>query len=171
MTKGSLARSRAGSWASSLISRLESIFGRNYTDAHASGTKAPQARAGYCRLLRAPTRYTLGQAPEDAAAEDLNLRVRSMAEISMLVTSIDPLAAYKVSDDLIVELVNVTATVEDDSEGASVGTWWVQIIEPHKLVKHQSHGGYMLDNRQVQMTCAKSAGVSLGDRIKFRIIP
>ena len=24
----------------------------------------------------------------------------------------------------------------------------------------------MLDNRQVQMTCAKSAGVSLGDRIK-----
>jgi hypothetical protein len=57
-----------------------------------------------------------------------------MAEISMLVTSIDPLAAYKVSDDLIVELVNVTATVEDDSEGASVGTWWVQIIEPHKLV-------------------------------------
>jgi hypothetical protein len=34
-------------------------------------------------------------------------------------TSIDPLAAYKVSDDLIVELVDVTATVEDDSEGAS----------------------------------------------------
>jgi hypothetical protein len=29
----------------------------------------------------------------------------------------------------------------------------------------------MLDNRQVQMTCAKSAGVSLGDRIKFRIVP
>ena len=98
------------------------------------------------------------------------MRVRSMAELSMLVTSIDPLAAYKVSDDLIVELVNVTATVEDDSEGASVGTWWVQIIEPHKLVKHQPHGGYMLDNRQVQMTCAKSAGVSLGDRIKFRIV-
>jgi hypothetical protein len=94
-----------------------------------------------------------------------------MAEISMLVTSIDPLAAYKVSDDLIVELVNITATVEDDSEGASVGAWWVQIIEPHKLVKHQPHGGYMLDNRQVQMTCAKSAGVSLGDRIKFRIVP
>ena len=34
----------------------------------------------------------------------------------MLVTSTDPLAAYKVSDDLILELVNVTATVEDDSE-------------------------------------------------------
>jgi hypothetical protein len=94
-----------------------------------------------------------------------------MAEISMLVTSIDPLAAYKVSDDLIVELVDVTATVEDDLEGASVGTWWIQIIEPHKLVKHQPPGGYMLDNRQVQMTCAKSAGVSLGDRIKFRIVP
>jgi hypothetical protein len=94
-----------------------------------------------------------------------------MAEISMLVTSIDVLAAYKVCDDLIVDLVDVTATVEDDSEGASVGTWWIQIIEPHKLVAHQPHGGYMLDNRQVQMTCAKSAGVSLGDRIKFRIVP
>jgi hypothetical protein len=44
-----------------------------------------------------------------------------MAEIYMLVTSIDPLAAYKVSDDLIVELVNVTATVEDDSEGCFSG--------------------------------------------------
>ena len=94
-----------------------------------------------------------------------------MAEISMLVTSIDRLAAYKVSDDLVVELVDVTATVEDDSEGASVGTWWIQIIEPHKLVKRQPHGGYMLDNRQVQMTCAKSARVSFGDRIKFRIVP
>jgi hypothetical protein len=94
-----------------------------------------------------------------------------MAEISMVVTSIDPLAPYKVSDDLILELVNVTVTVEDDSEGASVGTWWVQIVEPHKLLKHQPPGGYMLDNRQVQMTCAKSAEVSLGDRIKFRIVP
>jgi hypothetical protein len=94
-----------------------------------------------------------------------------MAEISMLVTSIDPLAAYKVSDDLILELMSVTATVEDDSEGASVGTWWVQIVEPHKMVKHQPHGGYMLENRQVQITCAKSAGISLGDRIKFRIVP
>ena len=28
----------------------------------------------------------------------------------MLVTSIDPLAAYKISDDLIVELVNIAAT-------------------------------------------------------------
>ena len=94
-----------------------------------------------------------------------------MAEISMLVTSIDPLAAYKVSDDLILELMNVTASVEDDSAGASVGTWWVQIVEPHELAKHQPHGGYMLDNRQVQMTCTKSAGITLGDRIKFRIVP
>jgi hypothetical protein len=94
-----------------------------------------------------------------------------MAEISMVVTSIDPLAAYKVSDDLILELMSVTASVEDDSEGASVGTWWVRIIEPHQLGKHQPPGGYVLDNRQVQMTCAKSAGISLGDRIKFRIVP
>ena len=69
----------------------------------------------------------------------------------MLVTSIDPLAAYKISDDLILELMSVTASVEDDSEGASVGTWWVQIVEPHELVKHQRHGGYMLDNRQVHL--------------------
>jgi hypothetical protein len=131
----------------------------------------PQARAEYCRLPSTHTCYILVEGSQEGASGDLNLRFRSMAEISMLVTSIDPLAAYKVSDDLIVELVGVTATVEDDLEGASVGTWWIQIIEPHKLVKHQPHGGYMLDNRQVQMTCAKSAGVSLGDRIKFRIVP
>jgi hypothetical protein len=82
-----------------------------------------------------------------------------MAEISMLVTSIDPLAAYRVSDDLIVELVNVTATVEDDSEGASVGTWWVQIIEPHKLVKHQPHGGYMLFKTPSAVIVAAPAGI------------
>ena len=93
-----------------------------------------------------------------------------MAEISMLVTSIDPLAAYKVSDDLILELMSVTASVEDDSEGASVGTWWVQIVEPHELVKHQPSGGYILDNRHVQLTCAKNSGISLGDRIIFRIV-
>ena len=81
-----------------------------------------------------------------------------MAELITIVTSIDPLAPYKVSDDLMLELVNVTATVEDDSEGASVGTWWVQIVEPHELVKHQPPGGYMLDNRQVQITCSEKLG-------------
>ena len=40
-----------------------------------------------------------------------------MAEISMVVTSIDPLAPYKVSDDLMLELVNVTATVEELAHG------------------------------------------------------
>jgi hypothetical protein len=93
-----------------------------------------------------------------------------MAEIFMVVTSLDPLAPYKVFDDLILELANVTTTVEDDSEGASVGTWRVQIVEPHELIQHQPPGGYMLDNRQVQMTCAKTAGIRLGDRIKFRIV-
>jgi hypothetical protein len=39
-----------------------------------------------------------------------------MAEISMVVTSIDPSIPYKVSGDLLLELANVTATVEDDSE-------------------------------------------------------
>ena len=93
-----------------------------------------------------------------------------MAELITIVTSIDPLAPYKVSDDLMLELVNVTATVEDDSEGASVGTWWVQIVERHELVKHQPPGGYMLDNRQVQITCAKNSGISLGDQLRFRIV-
>jgi hypothetical protein len=34
-----------------------------------------------------------------------------MAEIFTLVTSIDPLAPYKVSNDLLLELVNVTTNV------------------------------------------------------------
>ena len=92
-----------------------------------------------------------------------------MAEISMVVTSIDPLAPYKVSDDLILQLVNVTATVAIDPEDAAMGMHWVQIFEPYELAKHQPPGGYILDNRHVQLTCAKSSGVSLGDRIKFRI--
>ena len=62
-----------------------------------------------------------------------------MAKLITVVTSVDTLPAYKASDDLILELVNVTATVEDDSEGAAVGTWWVQIVEPHELAKHQPH--------------------------------
>ena len=93
-----------------------------------------------------------------------------MAEIVTVVSSIDPLAPYKVSDDLLLELVNVIATVEDDSEGVSVDTWSVQVVEPHELIKHQPPSGYLFDNRRVQLTCAKSAGVRLGDRIKFRIV-
>jgi hypothetical protein len=92
-----------------------------------------------------------------------------MAEISMVVTSIDSLAPYKASADLILELVNVTATVVDDPEDAAPGLHWVQIVEPHELVKHQPSGGYILDNRHVQLTCAKNSGISLGDRIIFRI--
>ena len=94
-----------------------------------------------------------------------------MAEIITLVTSIYPLAPYKASDDLMLELVNVTATVEDDPEGAAAGTCRVEIIEPHNLIKNQPHGGYMLYDRQVQMTCSKSTGVSLGLRITFRVLP
>ena len=93
-----------------------------------------------------------------------------MAEVIALVTSVDPLAPYKVSDDLILELVDVTATVEEHWEGAA-GTCCVKIVEPHKLIKHQPDAGYMLDNRQVQMTCSKTDEVCLGDQIKFRIVP
>ena len=37
-----------------------------------SETRRPQARAEYCRLPSAPARYTLGQAAEDAASQELN---------------------------------------------------------------------------------------------------
>jgi hypothetical protein len=93
-----------------------------------------------------------------------------MADIFTLVTSIDPLAPYKVSNDLLLELVNVITTIEDDPEGAAAGMGWVQIVEPHELIKHQPAVGYMLKDRHVQMTFAKSAGVCLGDRIKFRTV-
>jgi hypothetical protein len=39
-----------------------------------------------------------------------------MSEITMVVSSIDPLAPYKASDDLVLELVSVTAIVEIDPE-------------------------------------------------------
>ena len=88
----------------------------------------------------------------------------------MAVTSIDPLAPYKFSDDLILELVNVTATLEDDPGDALPDTCWVQIVEPHHLLKHQPDGGYMLDNRRVQMTFLRRAEIRLSDRVKFRIL-
>ena len=88
----------------------------------------------------------------------------------MLINSIDPLAPYKVSDDLILELVNVTALIKIDPEGAAAAACWIEIIEPHNLAKHQPRGGYVLDNRQIQMTCAKSAGVRLGDEIRLRVV-
>jgi hypothetical protein len=95
---------------------------------------------------------------------------RAVAEIIMLINSIDPLAPYKVSDDLMLELVNVTALIKIDPEGAAAGACWIEIIEPLNLAKHQPRGGYLLDNRQIQMTCAKSAGVRLGDEIRLRVV-
>lgn len=89
----------------------------------------------------------------------------------MLVNSIDPLPPYKVSDDLILELACITAIVEDDPEGAAVAPCRVEIVEPYTLIVHQPPGGYLLEDRQVHMTCAKSAGVRLGDEIKFRVAP
>jgi hypothetical protein len=93
-----------------------------------------------------------------------------VAEIIMVVNSIDPLAPYKVSDDLILELANVTALVKIATEGAAAAASWIEVIEPHNLAVHQPPGGYLLDNRQVQMTCAKSAGVRLGDEIRLRVV-
>jgi hypothetical protein len=88
----------------------------------------------------------------------------------MLVNSIDPLAPYKVSDDLILELVNVTALIKTDPDGAAAAACWIEILEPHNLAKHQPRGGYLLDNRQIQMTCARSSGVHLGDEIRARVV-
>ena len=93
-----------------------------------------------------------------------------MAEIIMTVNSIDSIAPYKVSDDLILQLVNVTALIKVDPEDVAADICRIQIIEPHNLATHQPPGGYILDNRQVQMTCAKSAGVRLGQEIRFRVI-
>jgi hypothetical protein len=92
-----------------------------------------------------------------------------VADIKMLVNSIDPLAPYKFSDDLVLELVSITAIVDEDPEGAAAAPCRVEVVEPHTLIVNQPPGGYPLENRQVQMTCAKSAGVCLGDEIKFRV--
>lgn len=94
-----------------------------------------------------------------------------MNEVIALVTSVDPLAPYKVSADLVLELVNVTATIEDDPEVAAASTCWVKIVEPQRLIKHQPDAGYILDNRKVQMTCSISDEVRLGDQVKFKIVP
>jgi hypothetical protein len=47
---------------------------------------------------------------------------------------------------------------------------WIEIIEPHNLAKHQPRGGYMLVDRQVQMTCAKSSSIHLEDEIRARVV-
>jgi hypothetical protein len=47
-----------------------------------------------------------------------------VAEIIMTVNSIDPLAPYKVSDDLMLELVRVTAIIKLDPEGAAAAACW-----------------------------------------------
>jgi hypothetical protein len=41
--------------------------------------------------------------------------------------SIDPLAPYKVSDDLLLELASVTAIIKLDPEGAAAAACWVEI--------------------------------------------
>jgi hypothetical protein len=96
--------------------------------------------------------------------------LKIVAEITMLVNSIDPVAPYKVSDDLVLELVSVTAMIKVDSEVAGAAPCRIEIIEPHDLAIHEPSGGYSLDNRQIQMTCAKSAGFRLGDEIRVRVI-
>ena len=88
----------------------------------------------------------------------------------MTVNSIDPLAPYKVSNDLVLELVSVTAIVKVDPEGAAASACWVEIVEPHNLALHEPPGGYSLGDRLLQMTCAKSADVRLRDEIRVRVV-
>jgi hypothetical protein len=86
----------------------------------------------------------------------------------MVVNSIDPLAPYKASDDLILDLMNVTAIIiKNDPEDAGAAPCRVEIVEPHNLAIHEPPGGFMLANRQIRMTCAKSSGVCLGDEINL----
>jgi hypothetical protein len=93
-----------------------------------------------------------------------------MAEIIALVISIETLAPFKASDDLVLEFVNVTALVRDDPENAGADSCRVEIIEPHNLIRNQPPGGYILADHHVQMTCAKSAQVRLEQEIKFRVV-
>ena len=48
----------------------------------------------------------------------------------MLVNSIDPLAPYKASGDLVLELVSITAIVKIDPEDAAAAPCRVEIVEP-----------------------------------------
>ena len=47
----------------------------------------------------------------------------------------------------------------------------VQIVEPQELAKDQAPSGYVIDNRQVQMTFAKGAEIRVGDRINSGSFP
>ena len=64
-----------------------------------------------------------------------------VAEIIMVVNSIDPLTPYKASDDLILDLVNVTATIKNDPEDAGAAPCRVEIVEPRNLAIHEPPGG------------------------------
>jgi hypothetical protein len=92
-----------------------------------------------------------------------------MTEISTLVTSIETLAPYRLSDDLLLDLLSVTVTAEHDPPSPAVWPLYGRIIEPDKLVPHQPPGGYLLENGRAQLTCTRTAGISLGDQIRFRI--
>jgi hypothetical protein len=93
-----------------------------------------------------------------------------VAEIIMVVNPIDPLAPYEASDDLVLDLVNVTI-IKERSGRRCAAPCRVEIVEPHNLAIHEPPGGFMLANRQIQMTCAKSSGACLGDEIKLRVVP
>ena len=59
----------------------------------------------------------------------------------------DPLAPYKASDDLVLDLVNVTAIIKNDPEDAGAAPCRVEIVEPHNLAIHEPPGGFMLAHR------------------------
>jgi hypothetical protein len=46
----------------------------------------------------------------------------------MLVNSIDPLAPYKVSDELILELVNVSALIKIEAGDTAADACWIEIL-------------------------------------------
>ena len=105
---------------------------------------------------------------EFLAGKTLNLFDNSgaVAELIMLLNSIQALAPYKASDDLMPELVNVTAIIKDNREGAGAASCRVEIVEPHNLGIQQPpervHARQSAGSN-VQMPCTKSAGVGLGD--------
>jgi hypothetical protein len=61
-----------------------------------------------------------------------------VAEIIMVVNSID--RSPKASDDLVLDLVNVTAIIKNDPEDAGAAPCRVEIVEPHNQAIHEPPG-------------------------------
>jgi hypothetical protein len=74
-------------------------------------------------------------------------RSRVVAEIIMVVNSMDPLAPYKASDDLVLDLVNVTAIIKNDPEDAGAAPAELRMSSRTIWPSMSRPGGFMLAHR------------------------